>query len=140
MNMNLLAVVPPPSIYNGCSTQKTFWEENFTPGEFIPVNMKKVGLRNVRKHRDIKNCDSYITLDISLRLDSLDRMKIESSEPKDNYWRSGKGFITSLSLETIVRLKKKKKASYAINNVSMKDFSKIIKEFKSFLIRVMCKR
>ena len=37
MNMNLLSVVAPPSIYRGCSTRKMFWEEIFTP-----VNMKVV--------------------------------------------------------------------------------------------------
>ena len=38
--MNLLAVVTSLSIYHGCSTWMTSWEENFTPGEFTPVNMK----------------------------------------------------------------------------------------------------
>ena len=59
MNINLLAVVTPPSIYHGCSTQKTLWEENFTveenftPGEFSAVNMKNCGRLNVSNtHRD----------------------------------------------------------------------------------------
>ena len=48
INMKLLAVVSRPSICHGCSTQKTFWEENFTAedtfalGEFTDVNMKIV--------------------------------------------------------------------------------------------------
>ena len=90
MNKNLLVVVTPPSIYHGCSTRKTFWEksfigeENFTLGDFIPVNMKNCGRRNVRKHIDIKYSDKYITLDISLKFHSLDNMRITSSEPKDN--------------------------------------------------------
>ena len=48
MNMKLLTVVTPPSIYHVCSTRKTFWEEkftgegNFTLGEFSSVNMKMV--------------------------------------------------------------------------------------------------
>ena len=55
INMNLFAVVTPPSIYYGCSTLKTFWEEkftgeeNFTLGEFLVANMKNGGCRNVRK-------------------------------------------------------------------------------------------
>ena len=63
INMKLLAVVTPPSIYHGCSTQKTFLEENligeekFTLCEFIAVNMKNCGDRNVRKHRDTKGSD-----------------------------------------------------------------------------------
>ena len=48
INMNLLAVVTPTSIYHVCSTRKTFWEENFkgeenfTLGDFTAVNMKIV--------------------------------------------------------------------------------------------------
>ena len=67
MNMNLLAVVIPPSIYHGCSTQKRFWEEKFTGEEklFSVMNMKNCGRRNVRKHKDIKGSDKYFTLNIS---------------------------------------------------------------------------
>ena len=82
MNMKLLAVVKSPSIYHGCSTRKTFWEEKFTLGEFTAVNMKNCGRRNVRKHRDIKDSDKCVTLDISLKFDSLDKMKVTSSESK----------------------------------------------------------
>ena len=55
VNMNILAVVTPPSIYHSCSTQKTLWEESFTGEEklFSAVNMKNCGRRNVRKHKDI---------------------------------------------------------------------------------------
>ena len=84
MNMNLLAVVTPPYIYHGCSTRKTFWEEKFTGEEnlFSAVNMKSCGRRNVRKHKDIKGSDKYITLYISLKFDGLDKIKITSSESK----------------------------------------------------------
>ena len=40
--------------------------------------------------------------------------------------------ITSLCLNTIIRSKKNKKERYDINNVSLKDIYKIIKEFKNF--------
>ena len=65
--MKLLAVVTPPSIYHGCSTWKTFWEGKFTDKEnfFLAVNMKNCGRRNVRKHKEIKGSDKYLTLDIS---------------------------------------------------------------------------
>ena len=62
-NMNLQAVVTLPSIYHGCSTRKTFWEENFTL-----ANMKNCGRCNFRKHMEIKNVKQYIALDISLNL------------------------------------------------------------------------
>ena len=42
MNINLPAVVIPPSIYHGYSTRKTLWEEIFTLDEFTAVNMKVV--------------------------------------------------------------------------------------------------
>ena len=90
MNMNLLAVLTPPSIYHFCSTRKTLWEENFTGGkkftlgDFTAVNMKNCGRHNVRKHRDIKDSDNYVKLEISLKFISLEKMRITSSEPKDN--------------------------------------------------------
>ena len=71
MNMKLLAVITPPSIYHGCSTRKTFWEEKFTGKEkftlceFSAVNMKNCGCFNVRKHREIKGSEKYVTLEIS---------------------------------------------------------------------------
>ena len=50
-----------------------FWERNF-----VPVNMKNVGRRNVRKSKEIKNSEKYITLDIYLGFGSMDKMKITS--------------------------------------------------------------
>ena len=88
MNMNLLGVVTPPSIYHGCSTQKTFWERNFTGeenfklGEFSAVNMENCGHHNVNKHVYIYGSNKYFTLDISLKFDSLDKVRITSSESK----------------------------------------------------------
>ena len=70
MNIKLLAVVTPLSIYHGCSTRKTFLEEKFTGEEkftlceFSSVNMKICVRQNGRKHIDIKGSDKYVTLDI----------------------------------------------------------------------------
>ena len=84
MNINLLEVVTPPSIYHGCSTWKKFWDEKFTGEEklFSAVNMKNCGRRNVRKHKEIKGSDKYATFEISLKFDSQDKMQITSSESK----------------------------------------------------------
>ena len=88
ININILAVVTPPSIYYGCSTWKTFWEEKFTGeekftvGEFSAVKMKNYGRRNVRKYIDINSGDKYVTLDIALKFDGLYKMRITSSESK----------------------------------------------------------
>ena len=57
MNINLLAVVTPLSIYHGRSIWKMFWDENltgkknFTLGEFSAVNMNNFVHQNVSKHR-----------------------------------------------------------------------------------------
>ena len=84
INMKLLSVVTPPSIYHDSSTRKTFWEEKFTGEEklFLAVNMNNSGCRNVSKHKEIKGSDKYVTFDISLKFDQVDKMKITSSESK----------------------------------------------------------
>ena len=108
--------------------------EKFTGKEnlFLAVNMENCGRRNVRKHKDIKGSDKYVTLDISLKFDNLDKMKIKSSELKGKLERSGKGLITSLGFKTKARLHKCKKVRYAIGNFSKKDLSKVIREFDKF--------
>ena len=87
MNTNLLSFVTPPSIYHQCSTRKTIWEENFKCEEklFSAVKMKNCGQRNVRKHRLNKDSDKYVNLDISLKYESLDKMKITFSYSKKNW-------------------------------------------------------
>ena len=92
--------------------------------------MKNCGCRKVRKQNEIKGSDKSITLDISSKFDSLNKMKTTYSELKGKLERSGKGLVTALDFKTKVRLRKFKKASYVIGNVSEKDLSKIIKEFE----------
>ena len=123
--MKLLAVVTSPSIYHGCSTRKTFWGEKFTGKEnlFPAVDMKNVGRRNVRKHKEIKGGDKYVTLkkhkeirgsdkyvivDISSKFYSMNKMKITSSESKGKLERSRKGLITSLGFKAKARPQKYK--------------------------------
>ena len=80
--MKFLVVVTPPSIYHGCSTLKTFWEEKFTGKQhlFQSVNMKNYGRRKVRKHKDIKGSDKCVTLNTSKKFDSLNKMETTSSD------------------------------------------------------------
>ena len=107
--MNILAVVTPLSIYHSCSTWKTFWEEKFsgeekfTLGDFTPVNMKNCGRHNVRKHKDTRDSDKYINLDILLKFGSIENIIITSSYPKDYLGKSRKGLITSLGLKEKLR-------------------------------------
>ena len=79
--MKFLVVVTPPSTDHVWSTRKTFWEEKFTGKEalFLSINMKNCGRRKVRKHKEIKGSDKYVTLDISSKFDSLNKMKTTSS-------------------------------------------------------------
>ena len=88
--MKFLVVVTPPSIYHGCSTRKTFWEEKFTSKQdlFESVIMKNCGRQKVRKHNEIKGSDKCVTLNIyeifniSEKFDSLNKMETTSSESK----------------------------------------------------------
>ena len=78
MNMKLLSVVTPASIYHGCYTQENIWDEKFI-GEkklFSAVNMKNCGRCNVRKQKEIKGSDKYVTLDISPKIENLDENHI----------------------------------------------------------------
>ena len=142
INMKFL-VVTPPSIYHGCSTRKTFWEEKFTGKKqdlFVSVNMRNCGRRNFKKHKEIKDSDERVTLKIyenmyeilkfSEKIDNLDKMETTSSESKVKMEGSGKWLVTALALKTKARSKKYKKSRYAIGNVSMKDLSNKIKEFE----------
>ena len=105
INMKSLVVVTPPSIYQGCSTRKTFWEGKFTDKEylFLSVNMKNCGCSKGRKHKEIKGSDKSVTLDISSNFDSLNKIKITSSESKGKQERSGNGLVNSLAFKTKVR-------------------------------------
>ena len=112
INLKFLVVVTPPSIYHGCSTRKTLWEENFTGKQdlFQSVNMKNCGRSKVRKHKDIKGSDKCVTvniyeiLNISEKFDNLNKMETTSSESKVELDRSGKRLVTALDLRTKARL------------------------------------
>ena len=109
--MKFLVVASPPSIYHGCSTQKTFWEEKFTGKKdlFQSVNMKNCRRCKVRKHKYIRGSDKSVTLDISSKFDSMNKMKTKSSESKGKLEISGKGLVTALYFKTKVRFSKLKK-------------------------------
>ena len=98
MNMNLLVVLSPSSIYHGFSTWKTFWEETFTL-----VDMEICGCHNVRKHREIKDGEKYIALDIYLNFVSLEKIKT-----KILFGKIRKGSDYLMGIKTIIRSKKKK--------------------------------
>ena len=88
--MKFLVFVTPLSIYHGCSTRKTFWEEKFTGKKYLfeSMNMKNCGCRKVRNHKEIKRSDKYVTLNIyeilniSEKFEDLNKMETTSSESK----------------------------------------------------------
>ena len=100
--MKFLVVVTPSSIYHGFSTRKKFWEEKFTGKKylFLSVNMKYYGRHKVGKHKEIKDSDKIVTLDISEKFDSLKKMETTSSESSEKLKRSGKELVTALSFKT----------------------------------------
>ena len=102
--MKFLVVVTPPSIYHGCSTWKTFWEENFTGKKslFLDLNKKNCGRCIFRKHKEIKDSDKSDTLEISAKFDSLKNMKTTSSESKGKLEIWGKGLVTAMNFNTKV--------------------------------------
>ena len=110
--MKFLVVVTPPSIYQGCSTRKTFWEEKLTGKKqdlFESLNMINCGKRNVRKHKELKVSDKcatlniYEILNISEKFDYLNKMETTSSDSKVELERSGKGLVTALAFNTNAR-------------------------------------
>ena len=101
------------------------------------MNMKICGRRKVRKHKEIKGSDKIVTMNVSAKFDSLNKKETTSSESKVNLERSGKGLVPDLDLNIKVRSQRFKKVRYAIGNVSMKDLSNIIKEFKKLSRYVM---
>ena len=68
--------------------------------------MKNCGRRKVRKHKEIKVSDKCITLNISEKFDSMDKMETTSSESKLELEGSGKGLVTALALKTKASAKK----------------------------------
>ena len=91
--------------------------------------MKNCGRRKVRKHKEIKGSEKIVTLNVSAKFDSLNKMKTTCLESKGKLVRSGKGLVNALDFNTKVWSQKYKKARYAIVNVSKKELSKIIKKF-----------
>ena len=67
------------------------------------MNMKSCGRRKVRKHKEMKGSDKYVTLDISAKFDSLNKIETVSSESKEKLERSGKGLVTALAFKKKVR-------------------------------------
>ena len=82
--MKFLVVVATPSIYHGCSTRKTFWEEKFTGKKqdlFVSVNMRNCGqLHGLLVDGWLcMNRQQYLSGDKMIRSASLTRHKVTDS-------------------------------------------------------------
>ena len=71
--------------------------------------MKNSGRCKFRKHKEIKGSDKCVTLNISKKFDSLNKMETTSSESKIKLGRIGKGLVTALDLKTKERSKNTKR-------------------------------
>ena len=77
--------------------------------------MRNCGQRNVRKHREIKDSDECVTLNmhdiskISEEFDDLEKMETTYSESKVKMEGSGKWLVTALALKTKARSKNTKR-------------------------------
>ena len=60
MNMKLLSVITTPSIYHGCSTRKTFWEEKFTSVKIKIVVVIMLG--NTGRSRTVSSTSPWTSL------------------------------------------------------------------------------
>ena len=90
--------------------------------------MTSCGRQNVGKHREIKNGDKYIILDISYKLGCLDKRKVASLSSKDCMGRPGKGLTAYLDLRTKMS-NKKQKSFFSITDITNQYFSEFIKKF-----------
>ena len=70
------------------------------------MNIRNCGHRNFRKHKEIKDSDERVTLNmyeilnISKKFEDLDKMETTSSESKVKMEGSGKWLVTTLALKT----------------------------------------
>ena len=62
--------------------------------------MKSCGRKKVGKHKEIKDSDKIVALNVSAKFDSLNKMETTSSESKGKLGRSGKGLVTALAFRT----------------------------------------
>ena len=73
---------------------------------FSVVNMKNCGRHNVRKNKNIKGSEKYVTLCISLKFYNMYKMKITYSDSKGKLERSGEELINSLIFKAKLRPQK----------------------------------
>ena len=91
--------------------------------------MKICGRCNVRKHRETKNGEKYIILDIYHKIDCINKRGVNSSDSRYYSGRPVKGLNTSLAFRTKMQ-NNKIKSRFDITDITNHDFSKLLKKFK----------
>ena len=94
--------------------------------------MTNSGRPNVRKHREIKNGEKYILLEMYSKLCCLEEREVAYSESMYYMGRSCNGLTTCLDFST-KRSNKKQKAGFAINDINNQYFRKFLKKFNNSL-------
>ena len=79
--------------------------------------MRSCGRSNFRKYNEINNGEQYISMEIYLKLDCLDKRGFASSGSRDYVGISGKGMTTSLTPRTRMRSNKKQKSRTVITDI-----------------------
>ena len=92
--------------------------------------MKNCGRRKVRKHKEIKGSDKIVTLNVSAKFDSLDKMETTYSKSKGKLGISGKGLVTALAFKAKVRLQKLKGQGMPSEMSARKTFRRLSKSLR----------
>ena len=82
------------------------------------------------KHMEINNCEQYIVLENSYKINCMDKRELTSSESRDYMWIPGKDLTTSLSIRTKIP-NKKQNARFTITDINNQDLRKLIDKFKN---------
>ena len=72
-----------------------------------------------------------------MKFDSLDKIKITSSDSKDNLGRPGKGLITSMGIKAKVRPHKYKSQGMPSEISVRRTFQILLGSLKNYLMKVM---
>ena len=89
-------------------------------------NKFHLALGTIRRHKEIKNGEQYVALEIYLKLDCLDKREVTTSGSRDYVRRAGKCLTTALNIRTKIRPNKKQKARTYNTDVVPKYFMKLI--------------
>ena len=92
--------------------------------------MRSCGWHNVRKHREIKNSEHYIALEIYFKLNFMVKGEVKSSGSRDYVGIYGKWLTTPTTIRTKSPTNKQKGRT-TINDITNKDFRNLLKKFNN---------